>query len=124
MVEVPGGRLWKRYSDDVSAQKNATRDANQQVGMNPDLYQYRPPIDLANPRLRKLAQGLGPAYIRVSGTWANSTFFQNDDNPAMKDPPMRFKGVLTRAEWKGVVDFAHVVGAEIVISVAISAGTR
>jgi hypothetical protein len=92
--------------------------------MNPDLYQYRSPIDLANPRLRKLAQGLGPAYIRVSGTWANSTFFQNDDNPALKDPPTGFKGVLTRAEWKGVVDFAHAVGAELVTSVAISAGTR
>jgi hypothetical protein len=124
MVEVTGGRFWKPYSDYVSAQKNATPDANQQVGMNPDLYQYRSPIDLANPRLRKLAQGLGPAYIRVSGTWANSTFFQNDDNPALKDPPTGFKGVLTRAEWKGVVDFAHAVGAELVTSVAISAGTR
>jgi len=124
MVEVTGGRFWKPYSDYVSAQKNATPDANQQVGMDPDRYQYRPPIDLANPRLRKLAQGLGSAYIRVSGTWANSTFFQNDDNPAMKDPPTGFKGVLTRAQWKGVVDFAHAVGAEIVTSVAISAGTR
>ena len=32
--------------------------------MNPALYQYRPPIDLTNARLRKLATGLG-AGIRA-----------------------------------------------------------
>ena len=42
--------------------------------MNPDLYEYRPPIDLTNARLRKLAAALGPAYVRVSGTWANTTY--------------------------------------------------
>ena len=43
--------------------------------MSPDLYQYRPPIDLSNARLRKLAAALGPAYVRVSGTWANTDLF-------------------------------------------------
>jgi hypothetical protein len=62
--------------------------------------------------------------VRVSGTWQNSTFFQNDDNPAMKEPPKGFNGVLTRAEWKGVVDFSRAVGAKMVTSVATSAGTR
>jgi len=32
-----------------------------------------------NARLRKLAAALGPAYVRVSGTWANSVFFQDTD---------------------------------------------
>jgi hypothetical protein len=128
MVEVTGGRFWKPFSAEVdarlAARASAAPDAKRQMMMDPDLYQYRPPIDLTNPRLRKLAQGLGPAYVRVSGAWQNSTFFQNDDNPAMKEPPKGFNGVLTRAEWKGVVDFSRAVGAKMVTSVATSAGTR
>ena len=92
--------------------------------MSASLYQYRPPINLANPRLRKLAEALGPSYVRVSGTWQNSTYFQNDDNPALTEVPKGFKGVLTRAEWKGVIDFAHSVDDRVVTSFAISAGTR
>ena len=92
--------------------------------MSPDLYQYRPPIDLSNARLRKLAAALGPAYVRVSGTWANTTYFQNSDKPAPKTPPKGFNGVLTRQQWKGVVDFAHAVDAKIVTSFATSPGTR
>jgi len=49
--------------------------------MNPNLYEYRPPIDLSNPRLRKLAAALGPAYLRVSGTWANTVYFHDFDTP-------------------------------------------
>jgi hypothetical protein len=128
MVEVTGGRFWKPFSADVDARLAAraseTPDPKRPMMMDPNLFQYRPPIDLANPRLRKLAQALGPAYVRISGTWQNSTFFQNDDSPAMKEPPKGFNGVLTRAGWKGVVDFANAVGAKIVTSVATSAGTR
>jgi heparanase 1 len=128
MVEVTGGRFWKPYKsaeDDKTTSKPATSaDANQQVGGTSSLYQYRPPINLASPRLRKLAQALGPSYVRVSGTWQNSTYFQNDNNPALGEPPTGFKGVLTQAQWKGVVDFAHAVDNEIVTSFAISAGTR
>jgi heparanase len=126
MVEVTGGRFWKPYKSAASAAaaKPAASDANRQVGVNPALFQYRQPINLANPRLRKLAEALGPAYVRVSGSWANSTFFQDNDQPAPAEPPKGFKGVLTRAEWKGVVDFAHATGGEIVTSFAISPGTR
>ena len=91
---------------------------------NSDPYQYRPPIDLANARLRKLASALAPAYLRVSGTWRNTTYFQDDDAAPLSAPPAGFKSVMTRTEWKGVVDFSHAVGAEIVTSVAVSDGTR
>ena len=127
-VEVTGGRFWKPYSADLesrlaeSAQKKTAQNAP--VGMDPSLFQYRPPIDLKNPRLRKLAAALGPAYVRVSGTWMNGTHFQNDDQPAQQTPPKGFRGVMTRAQWKGVVDFSHAAGADIVTSVAISDGTR
>src|ERR1700678_1413130 len=129
MVEVTGGRFWKPYASQaaanaVPATPPKAPSANQPVGMDPNLYQYRPPIDLSNARLRKLAAALGPAYVRVSGTWANTTYFQTTDGPAPEKPPAGFNGVLTRNEWKGVVDFAHAANAEIVTSFATSAGTR
>ena len=127
-VEVTGGRFWKPYSADVEARLAGASQPkpgeNQPMGMDPNLLQYRPPIDLSNVRLRKLANALEPAYVRVSGTWRNTTYFQNDDGPAMQTPPKGFNGVLTRAQWKGVVDFSHAVGAEIITSVATSGGTR
>jgi len=125
MVEVTGGRFWKPYKDDAPAAKlPAQQNQNQQVGENAALFQYRAPIDLTDGRLRKLAAALGPSYVRVSGSWANSTYFQNDDNPALREPPKGFRGILTRAEWKGVVDFSRAVDAKIVTSVAISPGVR
>ncbi|HEV2486548.1 MAG TPA: hypothetical protein VGT08_13530 [Terracidiphilus sp.] len=127
MVEVTGGRFWKPYKSATpadAAPRPNTADANQQVGVSNALFQYRKPINLGNPRLRKLATALGPVYMRVSGSWANSTYFQDDDLPALKDPPKGFRGVLTRAEWKGVVDFSRAVDAKIVTSVAVSPGVR
>ena len=125
MVEVTGGRFWKPYGSTVSdAPAQAQGGQHQPTGLDPNLFEYRPPIDLSNPRLRKLAEALAPAYMRVSGTWANSTYFQNDDAPPMAQPPAGFRGVLTRPEWKGVIDFSQAVGAPLVTSVAVSEGTR
>ncbi len=126
MVEVTGGRFWKPYASKAEATAAASKQpsSNQPAGMDPGLYQYRQPINLGNPRLRKLAAALGPAYLRVSGTWANTTYFQNSDEPAPAAPPKGFNGVLTRPQWKGVVDFSNAVNAEIVTSVAVSPGTR
>jgi len=128
MVEVIGGRFWKPYSGSAASNTKAQRPAQQKdftpAGIDPNLYQYRAPIDLSNPRLVKLAAALGPAYVRVSGTWANSAYFQDSDNPAAANAPSGFSGVLTRKEWKGVVDFSHAVGAEIVTSVATGPGPR
>ncbi|SEB65115.1 hypothetical protein [Terriglobus roseus] len=120
-VEVTGGRFWKPYG---STAKESQTSGNQPGAMDPSLYEFRPPIDLSNAKLRGLAAALGPAYLRVSGTWRNFTYFQDDDQPASKTPPAGYNGVMTRAEWKGVIDFAHAVNAELVTSVAVSAGTR
>jgi hypothetical protein len=121
MVEVTGGRFWKPYA---SLTEEKQPDANQPSGMAPSLYEHRQPINLYNARLRKLAWALGPAYVRVSGTWANTTFFHNSDDAAPTTPPTGFKGVLTRQQWKGVIDFSNAVDAKIVTSFAISAGAR
>lgn len=128
MLDVTGGDFWKPYGSKSAAAptKSPSGQSGSSVpaGMNPDIYQYRPPINLANPKLRKLAAALGPAYVRVSGTWANTTYFQDSNKPVMKVPPKGFNGVLTRQQWKGVVDFAHAVNAKIVTSFATSPGTR
>ncbi|WP_407147725.1 hypothetical protein [Bradyrhizobium sp. ORS 86] len=112
MVEVTGGRFWKPYAS--NAQAGATRD---------DRFAARAPIDLHDGRLRRLAAALAPAYLRVSGTWANSTFFADTDSPPSA-LPAGFKGVLTRQQWRDVIDFSHAVDAPVVTSFAISAGTR
>ena len=110
MVEVTGGRFWKPYGPNTSSAGS-------------DLFAYRLPINLASPRLRKLAAALAPAYVRVSGTWANATYFADSDTPPSA-PPSGFDGVLTRQQWRGVVDFSQAVGAPIVTSFAVSQGSR
>src|SRR5580692_3894562 len=127
MVEVIGGGFWKPYgstTNESKAQESASHAGFAPAGIDPNLYQYRVPIDLSNPRLRKLAAALSPAYVRVSGTWANSAYFQDSENAAPANAPSGFSGVLTRQEWKGVIDFSHVVNAEIVTSVATGPGPR
>ena len=67
MVEITGGTFWKPYRQDPAAPSDTP------PGIDSSSYQYRPPIDLANARLRKLAAALGLASLRISGTLANST---------------------------------------------------
>lgn len=129
MLEVTGGNFWKPYGKATGPPSKPQPSAGQSkasvpAGMDANMYQYRPPIDLNNARLRKLAAALGPAYVRVSGTWANNTFFQDSDAPAPKTPPKGFNGVLTRAQWKGVVDFSQATDAKIVTSFATGPGVR
>jgi hypothetical protein len=109
MVEVTGGRFWRPYSAGLRK--------------GDDRYEYRPPLDLANPRLRKLAAALGPAYVRFSGTWANATYVGPNGENLGKAPP-GFDTVLTAEQWRAAVAFAKAANAEIVTSFATSPGTR
>src|SRR5260370_27392049 len=79
MVEVIGGRFWKPYRDIdalLKAQSSFTQSnkdaAAVPAGMDPNLYEQRPPIGLPKPRLPKLAAAPGAPHIRVRGTWANT----------------------------------------------------
>jgi len=125
MAEITGGKFWKPYHRQTAAAqtKQLAESAPTPAGMDPHMYQYRPPIDLSNPQLRRLASALGPVYVRVSGTWANSVYFANSDN-SLEKSPAGFSGVLTRKEWKGVIDFVHAVNGKLVTSFATSIGTR
>lgn len=135
MAEVIGGNFWKPYDAQMLAALKAPKPAPaatpatggtspQPAGLDTTLFQARPPVDLTNARLRKLAAALGPAYMRTSGTWANTVYFHDAATPPSDSAPKGFQGVLTRAEWKGVVDFAHAANAKLVTSFAISAGVR
>jgi hypothetical protein len=66
---------------------------------------------------------LGPPYVRVSGTWANSVFFSNSDSP-LAQAPVGFRSLLSQAQCKGVIDLAQTVNTKLVTSSAISAGVR
>lgn len=123
MAEVIGGDFWKPYTAGGTVAKS-TGVQSFEIGKTPGMFEARPPINLANHRLRVLAAALGPAYVRVSGTWANSVYFQDDDRPRLAKPPSGFLGVLTRAQWRGVIEFSRAVEAELVTSFAISAGVR
>src|SRR5579872_1374630 len=125
MAEVTGGSFWKPYGANSKPTQAAkpVEAGSAPAGMDPSMYQYRPPLDLSNPRLRKLAAALSPAYIRVSGTWANTVYFADSGNPPAK-APAGFSSVLTQREWKGVIDFVHAVNGELVTSFATGAGTR
>lgn len=108
MVEVTGGEFWKPY--DAGPGKVV-----------------RPPLDLADERIRNLAAGLGPAYVRVSGLWANATYFDADfdaDHSTGGVAPEGFDGVLTGEQWRGVGEFADAIDAQILVSFAASEGVR
>jgi hypothetical protein len=124
MLEITGGMFWKPYGSVSRGQASDTPSKSDvPTGMSANLYEYRSPIDLSNSKLRKLASALGPAYVRVSGTWANTTYFADADS-APSSPPSGFSGVLSRERWKGVVDFAAATSTRIVTSMAISPGVR
>ena len=88
-----------------------------------NLFEYRPPINLSSRRLRVLAAALSPTYLRVSGTWANSTYLESSDEH-LTQPPEGFSHLLTQEQWNGVVEFSRAVSAPIVTSFATSSGTR
>lgn len=130
MAEVIGGNFWKPYTPaSLAAMKTRAAQGSPAAsagvaGEDATMFRKRAPVDLDNPRLRALAKALGPAYVRVSGTWANSVWFDDSNQPPPKKAPDGFNGVLTRAEWKDVIDFAQEVDARLVTSFAISAGVR
>lgn len=125
MVEVIGGRFWAPYPK--RGDKAAEADGRKSGGVDVAgaMFRKRPPIDLKNDRrLRSLAKALGPAYVRVSGGWANGVYFHDADTPPPVEPPKGFQGVLTRDQWAGVVDFIRATDSELVASFPVSAGAR
>ncbi len=123
MVEVVGGDFWKPYKmmDSLpSLETTSTYDVSQK---NEALYRKLSPVNLADQKLLNLAKALAPAYVRVSGTWANAVYFQDNDAAPAK-APAGFVNVLTRSQWKGVIDFLKATNGKLVTSFAVSNGVR
>ena len=74
MTEVTGGTFWKAYTPEQIAGTEKF-PAIQGFGDLSGLMQWYDPIDTSNPRLIKLAKALGPAWMRVSSTWATKTYY-------------------------------------------------
>jgi heparanase len=123
MAEVIGGNFWRPYAA-LKPQTMTKPTTTFEIGRDPAMFEKRAPADLTNARLRKLAAALGPAYVRVSGTWANSVFFQDTDAGEAGPTPAGYQSVLTRSQWAGVIGFARAADAKLVTSFAISSGVR
>ena len=118
-AEVTGGTFWKAYTPGQVAgtEPFVLKPANSYEAMMGDLMQMYPPIDLYDERIRKLAKEFGPAWVRVSGTWATKTYYDFDGTTGGKAPE-GYLNVLTKEQWLGVLDFVKAVGAKLLISVA------
>ena len=79
--------------------------------------------DFRRRRLRLLAQALAPAYLRISGTAANETYYDMSTKP-LTSPPAAYKRILTKSEWDGVNDFAEVLGLKVVLGINAGTGPR
>ena len=125
MIEIVGGKWWAAYPPNgptalpVAAQKQSAAS-----GIGRSAMSDRLPLDLADGRLRKLAAALSPVYVRISDTWANTLYFQDTDDSVARPAPAGFGAVLTRPQWKGVIDFSNALDAKIVTSFSIGAGVR
>jgi hypothetical protein len=118
MCEVIGGDFWIPYNLVDSVRKTSNRK-----GLAALKWPISP-INLYEKKLRMLATALGPAYVRVSGTWANAVYFQDNDQPKLATAPEGYQNVLTRQQWKGVLDFCKAVNGKLVTSFSICDGMR
>ena len=116
MTEVTGGTFWKAYTD---AQVDGTEPfpVIQDWSNMGNLQQWYDPIDTKNPRLIKMAKELGTAWVRVSGTWANKTYYDFDNKYGGKVPE-GFQNVLSKEQWLSLLDFVRAIDGKLLVSIA------
>ena len=107
MAEVTGGEFWAPYGDPLGRR------------LAP-----RPPLNLADPRLVRLARALGPSVIRVSGTWANSTYIPAEGEQMPLAAPPGFGQVLYRDRWDQLAGLVRATGSSLLLSFPASEGAR
>lgn len=122
MTEVTGGTFWKAYTPEQVDGTEEFPFIEDWTNLK-NLQQYYEPIDLSNPKLRMLAKALGPAWVRVSGTWANKTYYDFDGH-TNGQVPEGYQNLLTEAQWKGVLDFVKAVDGKLLVSVANCPGNH
>lgn len=130
MTEITGGTFWKGYTP---AQVSGEEEFNQmtpedlaKVGDFMDLtklMEVYEPINLYDEHIRTMANGLGEAWVRVSGTWATQTYY-DFDGTTNGTAPEGYRYVLTREQWTGVLDFIKAINGKLLISVANCTGAH
>ena len=117
MTEITGGTFWKEYTPEQIAgtEKFSLGGAGNMAEGMTSLMQIYPPINLYDEKLRKLAKEFGPVWVRVSGGWATSTYYDFDDTGMI---PEGYRSRLTKEQWIGVLDFVKAIDAKLLISVA------
>lgn len=119
MTEVTGGTFWKEYTPEQIAGNGKFP----MIGIKDkdSMMQVYPPVDLSNPKLSKLANEIGPVWVRVSGTWSTKTYYDLDGK-ANGIAPEGYENVLTKEQWIGVLEFVKFLGAKLLVSVSNCAG--
>ena len=117
MTEVTGGTFWKAYTpgqiagtEEVPPLKNMAERTK--------LQEWYDPIDTKNERLLNLAKAFGPVWVRVSGTWANKTYYNFDGKYEPGVVPEGFQNVLQKDQWLSLLDFVKAVDGKLLISFA------
>ena len=99
-AEVTGGTFWKAYTPEQIAGTEmfyVEPSADGIAAMYKDLMQVYPPVDLYNPKLRKLTKDLGTCWCRVSGTWATKTYYDFDGEYPGNTVPEGYLNKLTKS---------------------------
>ena len=106
MTEITGGTFQKAYTPGQIAGTEEFKVSGELTDFTAmaDLMQYYPPINLYDETLRKRAKELGPAWIRISGSWATKTYYDFDGTTGGK-VPIGYASVLTKEQWFGFLDF-------------------
>ncbi len=117
MTEVTGGTFWMPYTPGQIAGTEKVPPLTSMAELG-KLQTWYDPIDLTNEKLLALAKALGPVWVRVSGTWANKTYYNFDGKYAPGVVPEGFQNVLQKEQWLGVLDFVKAVDGKLLISFA------
>lgn len=122
MTEVTGGTFWKEYTPEQIA---GTEEfpPTQDFSELSNLMQVYPPIDLKEKRIRTLAKALGPAHVRVSGSWATNTYYDFDGQTNGK-VPAGYQSVMTKEQWDNILEFVKEIDSDLMISVANCPGAH
>ena len=83
ITEITCGTFWKAYTPEQIAGKKKFMP----VFSLSKMMQYNDPVDLYDERIRKMASGIPNVWVRVSGTWANKTYydFSGEEKPKVPE---------------------------------------
>lgn len=122
MTEVTGGTFWKAYTQAQVEGREEFPVITDWANMA-NMLEWFDPIDTTNPRLAKLAKEIGPVWIRVSGGWANKTYYDFDGH-TNGQVPEGYQSILTKDQWINLLRFVKAVGGKLLVSFANCPGNH